>query len=94
MAYAEHLGIVGTFFIPHLGEFGFREPARNRVDVAGLQVFRIGRTVYIGVLIAAVDGRIAVFVADALRGSGFEVDGIGQAVACADLDTGRTCTEG
>ena len=68
MAYAEHFGVVGAFFIPHLGEFGFREPARNRVDVAGLQVFRIGRAVYIGVLIAAVDGRIAVFVADSLKG--------------------------
>ena len=94
MAYAEHFGVVGAFFIPHLGEFGFREPARNRVDVAGLQIFRIGRAVYIGVLITAVDGRIAVFVADALRGAGLEVDGFGQAVACADFDTGRTCTEG
>ena len=78
MAYAEHFGVVGAFFIPHLGEFGFREPARNRVDVAGLQIFRIGRAVYIGVLITAVDGRIAVFVADALRGAGLEVDGFGQ----------------
>ena len=37
---------------------------------------------------------IAVFVADALRGAGFEVDGVGQAVAGADLDARRTCTEG
>ena len=77
-----------------MSEFFRAEPAQYGIDITWGKVSRIDRTVYIGVLIAAVDRGIAVFVADALRGAGFEVDGVGQAVAGADLDARRTCTEG